>query len=322
MIGYEFKTYLSGGSEYLLYREKDIADTEWTSRDFTFPDNLISLLYLDIWQYEPLTKKAERILEEYYETRDEQCVKAVMDILNELAGVHPYFELLRLDWKYRFELVKQNEYRDMEHILPRKRISHIPSTIDTMQGQIKALFAAALDIDGEKKSVSEKLAEYYGRAGNNSLSVFQFQPCSMNFELIDSKTYAEVLHPETIYDLIDFAVRECIKREVKMRVCKNCGRYFTFTGRSSAEYCNRVCDGKGRTCKEVGASLTWTKGRGSDEIFKEYRREYKKRFAWIKRGSIEQSAFYAWGERAREKLAECESGKLSFEEFSEWLKYS
>ena len=31
-----------------------------------------------------------------------------------------------------------------------------------------------------------------------------------------------------------------------------------------AEYCNRVCDEKGRTCKEMGASLTWLKGHGAD----------------------------------------------------------
>ena len=322
MIRYEFKTYLSGGREYLLYHEVDLCNTEWTRKDFAFPDNLISLLYMDIWQYEPLTKKAERTLEEYYQTKDEQCVVTVMDILDRLADVHPYFELLRLDWKYRFERVKQNEYRGMVDLLPRKMISHIPSTIDTMQKQIKSLFAAALDIDGEKMSVSEKLATYYRLAGDDTLSVFIFRPCSMNYEVLDSKTFAEVLYPKTVYDLIDFAVRECVKREVKMRVCKNCGRYFTFTGRSSAEYCNRVCDEKGRTCKEMGASLTWLKGHGADEVFKEYRREYKKRFARLRRGSGIAEDFYAWGERAREKLAECESGKLPYDEFREWLKNS
>ena len=97
----------------------------WTHKDFTFPDNLIELLYLDIWQYEPLTKKAERTLEEYYETKDERCVTTVMEVLDELAAVHPYFELLRLDWRYRFDRVKQNEYRDIVTLLPRKMISQI-----------------------------------------------------------------------------------------------------------------------------------------------------------------------------------------------------
>lgn len=64
------------------------------------------------------------------------------------------------------------------------------------------------------------------------------------------------------------------------------------------------------------------KGRGSDTVFKEYRREYKKRFAWIKAGKILPEDFYAWGERAREKMAECEEGKLTLKEFSDWLKRS
>ena len=69
-------------------------------------------------------------------------------------------------------------------------------------------------------------------------------------------------------------------------------------------------------------SCAWLKGHGADEVFKEYRREYKKRFARLRRGSGIAEDFYAWGERAREKLAECESGKLSYDEFSERLKNS
>ena len=74
----------------------------------------------------------------------------------------------------------------------------------------------------------------------------------MSFEVIDHKVFAEVLYPRDIYDLIDFHVRECVKREVRMRVCKNCLRYFAVTGKASTEYCGRVCDSKGRTCREMG----------------------------------------------------------------------
>ena len=59
---------------------------------------------------------------------------------------------------------------------------------------------------------------------------------------------------QSIYDLIDYYLREWARREQKMRVCKNCGKYFAITGRTNAEYCDRVFDSKGRTCKDVGAS--------------------------------------------------------------------
>lgn len=56
------------------------------------------------------------------------------------------------------------------------------------------------------------------------------------------------------------------------------------------------------------------------DVFKVYRREYKKRFDWIKAGRIEPQAFYAWSEQAREKKAQCEEEVISLEEFAEWLK--
>ena len=57
-----------------------------------------------------------------------------------------------------------------------------------------------------------------------------------------------------------------------------------------------------------------------DDLFKLYRREYKKRFAWIKAGKISQEDFYVWSEQAREKKDACEAGAMSVEEFAAWLK--
>ena len=76
------------------------------------------------------------------------------------------------------------------------------------------------NIDGEKKSVSEKMVEYYNASGGDTLTTFQFRPHPMNFEVIDCKTFTEVLYPRSIYDLIDYADRECVKRKVKLRISK------------------------------------------------------------------------------------------------------
>lgn len=243
-------------------------------------------------------------------------------MLKDLSYAHIYFEFLFLDWKWRLEKSQKSGYRNAVDLLPHKQITRIPGDIDIMQKQILALFSKALDIDGEKKSVSQKMVEYYTAAGNDTLHTFQFQPQPMNFEVIDSKTFAEVLYPDSIYDLIDFSVRECVKREIKLRVCKNCGRYFYFTGRTSVEYCIRVFDDKGRTCKEVGAANVWTKSKSEDKVFSAYRKEYKKRFARIKAGRLTQEEFYAWSEKARGKKAECDDEKLSLDGFVEWLGQS
>ena len=321
MSNYLFKTYIDGGREY--YEYTDAADREQTiKKDFPFPESLMSLLYMDIWELEPITKKMDKALLSFYQSRDYNELQIVAAGLNELAPRHICFELLRLDWLERMNKVGSTSLGDILDLLPHKKISHLCSNIDTMQKQIKRLIAQALDMDGEKKSVSEKMVAYYNAEGSDTLDTFQFQPQPMNFEVIDRKLFAEVLYPKDIYDLIDFHVRECVKREVRMRVCKNCLRYFAVTGKASTEYCDRVCDSKGRTCREIGAINTWTQRKQGDEVFKEYRREYKKRFARINAGKLTKSAFYAWSEEARKKKEDCDSGVITTEEFSRWLKES
>ena len=320
MADYIFKTYIDSGREY--YEYTDAADREQTiKKDFPFPESLMSLLYMDIWELEPITKKMDEALMSFYQSKDYNELKIVVAGLNELAPQHICFELLRLDWLERLDIVDSTAPRDFQDLLPHKKISHLCSNIDTMQKQIKGLIAQTLDMDGEKKSVSEKMVAYYNAEGD-TLNTFQFQPQTMNFEVIDHKLFAEVLYPKDIYDLIDFHVRECVKREMKMRVCKNCLRYFAVTGKASTEYCDRVCDSKGRTCREIGAINTWTQRKQGDEVFKEYRREYKKRFARINAGKLTKSAFYAWSEEARKKKEDCDIGAITPEEFSQWLKES
>lgn len=321
MHTYIFKTYIDGGREY--YEYTDAADRERTiKKDFPFPESLMSLLYMDIWELEPITKRMDTALMSFYQSRDYNELQTVAAGLDELASRHICFELLRLDWLERLDMVDSTAPGDFQDLLPHKKISHLCSSIDTMQKQIKELIAQALDMDGEKRSVSEKMVAYYNAEGGDTLNTFQFHPQPMSFEVIDNKIFAEVLYPKDIYDLIDFHVRECVKREVRMRVCKNCLRYFAVTGKASTEYCGRVCDSKGRTCREIGAINTWTQRKQGDEVFKEYRREYKKRFARINAGKLTKSVFYAWSEEARKKKEDCDNGTITPEDFSRWLKES
>lgn len=321
MQNYIFKTYIDSGREY--YEYTDAADREQTiKKDFPFPESLMSLLYMDIWELEPITKKMDKALMSFYQSKDYNDLQIVAAGLNELAPRHICFELLRLDWLERLDMVDGTAPRDFQDLLPHKKISHLCSSIDTMQKQIKGLIAQTLDMDGEKKSVSEKMVAYYNAEGGDTLNTFQFQPQTTSFAVIDRKIFAEVLYPRDIYDLIDFHVRECVKREVKMRVCKNCLRYFAVTGKASMEYCGRICDSKGRTCREMGAINTWTQRKQGDEVFKEYRREYKKRFARINAGRLTKSVFYAWSEEARKKKEDCDNGTITPEDFSRWLKES
>ena len=56
-----------------------------------------------------------------------------------------------------------------------------------------------------------------------------------------------------------------------------------------------------------------------DPVFKAYRKEYKKRFAWIKAGRITDEQFYAWSEQAREMKKKCDREVITLDEFKDWL---
>ena len=151
---------------------------------------------------------------------------------------------------------------------------------------------------------------------------FRFEPIPLSFEPVEPGRCAPVLYSSAVRDMIDYSLRSCVERGVTVRRCKNCGRWFPQTGRVSAEYCERPVKYGEQRCREIGAFRQWTKKQTDDPIFKAYRKEYKKRFAWIKAGRVTDEQFYAWSEQAREEKKKCDREIISLEEFQQWLRDS
>ena len=202
-------------------------------------------------------------------------------------------------------------------LLPHKELAHVPSNLATMQQQILRLFQTVLDAGITDIDFSVRVQAYEQAP---SLQKFDFQPMKISFEFVCEKQLTEVLYPQSMYDLIDFSLRECVRQRLAMRTCKNCGKYFALTVHGSTEYCSRVFDSRGRTCKEVGAMRQYMQSHAQDELLKIYRREYKRRFAWIRAGKISQDDFSTWSKEAQKEKEKCESGKISQREFAQWLK--
>lgn len=310
-----FKVYLADGREYFEYGK-----SQPVRRDAPFLDSLLALLYLDTPALEPVFKKIDRALQNLYTTHDPQYAGRVRAALDELAEKHIYFQLLRLDLRARLKRAEAQNYMDTAGLPSRKQLSRIPSEIDALQRQLEPLFSAVLDAGAGGGPALQRLAEYCQSAPPSLL--FQFRPLETSFELVEPGLFTEVLYPKDFYDLVEFFLRECIRCGQRVRRCKNCGRYFALTGRASAEYCGRTFDEKGRTCKDIGAIKLWTQKRREDEVFQIYRREYKRRFAWIRAGRIQPEEFYAWSAKARAQKSACDSGSISLEEFQSWLKTS
>lgn len=323
MAAYEFYTYFAEGREYFVYKDLTVERPRTIEKDFPFLESLLRFTYLDIWPMEDLFKKMDAALLNFYQKSDFDSQAVVMSTLKKLAKEHIYFEFLRLDWQSRFRYIERHPGEDIQKHLPHKQLRHIPSDIDTLQKQIMRLFQDVLDIDdGKKKPVQEKLQAYLNKSQREPLYAYKFQPLSTAYEQVDKGAFAEVLHPTSLSDLVEFSLRECVKREQRMRICSYCGKYFAIPRRNTAEFCNLTVDENGYTCREVGARKRWAEKKNSDELFKEYRREYKKRFNWIKAGKISPGAFYAWSATAKGKRDECAAGTISFDEFKKWLSGS
>ena len=196
-------------------------------------------------------------------------------LLDDFKDEHPYFFYLWLDWNDRLKLATP-DCKNPTRLLPHKELAHVPSNLATMQQQILRLFQTVLDASITDIDFSVRVQAYEQAP---SLQKFDFQPMKISFEFVGEKQLTEVLYPQNMYDLIDFSLRKCVQEKIMMRTCKNCGKYFALTVHGSTEYCSRVFDSRGRTCKEVGAMRQYMQSHAQDEVLKIYRREYKRRFA-------------------------------------------
>lgn len=316
MHEFSYSVYISNGREYF---ESPLLPCG--KQDFPLLDSLLELLYLDSTKIEPAFHQLGRILEQLYSSRNERYAKEILEVLKQVSDEHIYFKILLTEWEQRLTDAKRNQYADAIETLPKRLLTHIPSNIDTIQRQIKTLFGKVLNADGEEKTISvmKKMSDYYKTDGEDTLHTFQFLTLETHFELAGD-TFAEVLYPKTLYEIIEFFIRQAIIRDTKVRICKNCERYFVLSGHARSEYCDRPADDKGRTCRDVGAINVWTKNKADDEVFKAYRREYKRRFAWIRTNKIRPEDFYAWSELARARKAQCDNGEISLKEFQAWLR--
>lgn len=126
----------------------------------------------------------------------------------ELAPHHIYFQQFRSDWKYRLSraiIFKQFT----EDVLPWKYLYDLPDMLQRMQLQIIEIFKNVLDMDSSAEAVPQRMVAYYKSAGENG---FQFYTQSVSFELVGDGVFTEVLEPISIYDFIDYHLRECVER--------------------------------------------------------------------------------------------------------------
>lgn len=313
MLNREFKTCIIDGQEQYIFSTAGRNNQPTEMKSVRFPGSLLSFIDMEM---DIIADSFSELNEWFNRLPSKEAVDGIMNILEALAERHIYFELFRLEWMEKIEQPHPEDSLQKEKLWQQK-IQHMLETLLQTQNQVKDLITHVLDVDAESRPVPERMTSY-----GMSESAFQFQPQSTRFELWNSTAFTEVIYPKSMYDLISYHLQKCVERELRFRVCKNCGRYFNIIGRKTAIYCHRPFGNNGGTCRGVGPVFAWTQKRRQDEVFISYRREYKRRFAWIRTGKIAKDDFYAWSKLALEKKKECDAGEISREVFDVWLRTS
>lgn len=295
------KVYLLDGIEHFVIEETNAEDKSTMKTEEAFPNNLLSLLYLDMEAWDKRFSTAREKL------RNGDTSKVAVDLLNDLMREHIYFSLPRFRWD-----------ENCEGEAAADALARMWEELVQMREQVLQIFREVLSDMNGKEGAGKRLRQLHDSGAEH----FAFGPLTIRFEPVWSDEFAEVLYPDSLHDLVDHSLRQCVQRGIRMRVCKNCGKYFAVTGHGATEYCDRVFDSKGRTCKDVGAMRQYAITHAGDETWKDYRREYKKRFARMRAGKLPSEEFYAWSKAAQEKKAAYDNGTLAREAFLNWLAQS
>ena len=317
------KMYFSEKRELFQCDASGIQGVPSVDREFPFLESLLTFLEMDCRELTPALQRIadrwSRLIAEF----DRDAGTEAMVELGQLKSRHIYLELLYVRWYDRFS--RMGIYGDRgsaedEQMLAELR--DLPEQLLLYQKQVQRFFDLVLDVDSAGRDPQQQAAKNYLHDSPRDPSLFRFRPIPLSFEPVEPGRCSPVLYSASILDMIDYSLRSCVERGITVRRCKNCGRYFPQTGRVSAEYCERPVPRGQQTCREAGAFQQWTKKQSDDPVFKAYRKEYKKRFAWIKAGRISDTDFYAWSEQAREMKKKCDHDFITLEEYVEWLKNS
>ena len=123
----------------------------------------------------------------------------------------------------------------------------------------------------------------------------------------------------SLEELFYVQVQGLLQSPRHVRRCKFCGCFF-LTDRSNIDYCQRIIEGETQSCSVIGPGRRYLETSAGDPALSAYTRAYKRMFARLHRGTIEQDAFDSWRSLAKENLAKARSGDVTLADYIQWLE--
>ncbi|WP_313559090.1 DUF6076 domain-containing protein [Ruminiclostridium cellobioparum] len=131
--------------------------------------------------------------------------------------------------------------------------------------------------------------------------------------------YIETYEHDNISGIVFVEFKEMLKLNSFMKQCRNCGRFFTVSGRSDTEYCS-VPNKNGTSCRVAAYNKTAHQRLKDDEVSMAYKRASMLKYHWYKKGVVSKVDLDLWREQAKQHMKGVRAGQMKLEDFITWLK--
>lgn len=146
---------------------------------------------------------------------------------------------------------------------------------------------------------------YEGFYDSENIKEVLFQPdddaaqCSVYFTFHyveeNKAAFVERYTFRCLWDFLYVELCKAIQVGNAPRQCRWCGRWFLHIQGEKFLYCEHIAPTEtDKTCREIGARATFEHKIRSDEVWKIYKRAYKKYYARVMKGNMTRDEFNSW----------------------------
>lgn len=128
-----------------------------------------------------------------------------------------------------------------------------------------------------------------------------------------------VLVPQKLEEIWNYLLSVYVSSGIRFKRCENCKRFFATNGRGNPKFCERIIEGKDKSCRQLMPKLNFLSKAEKDPAVWLYNRAYKTMYSRVTVGAMRKELFKEWSKEARAKRDECSRGDISPEQYSEWL---
>lgn len=168
---------------------------------------------------------------------------------------------------------------------------------------------ALMNLNSSPTDEQKEFAEKFGISTNTLLFTLQHH-------MFISARYV----CSSIKDMLELELTKMLEQNVRFRKCKRCGKYFIMKGNYDTNYCDRIAEGETRTCQQLAALENYKAKIADNKAVPIYNKYYKRYAARVRVHQLKEDEFNKWRYQAMTKRDECNDGKITPEEYIEWME--